>query len=199
MASTLMTTDQVEGRVNAGLANDVLEGYIDAADADIRRLIVGPLDNFHFSGVVVHATSVRHLNFLRYFETPVRPGGSLKIQDGLTIGGLAYEGSPDFTLTLNATDDSTVAMSMRFPDDGTYRRKESIYVVNGELYAEIPARFMFDSQADYAKWYVPDDARPAITSIEAGGDIRVRDRCIRGHAVAADLPEHLGGPGAAGG
>ena len=169
MASTLMTAAQVEAHVNSGLPDSGLETYIAAADLDIRRLVGSPLDNFRFSGVVVKAVFTRDVSFLRDAYTPLLvPGADLKIEDGLSIGDLEYSGSPNFRLQMYLSDDSTVDMNTRFPADGTYRRKESVYLVNGDLYAEIPAHLIVSSSGNNVVWYVPESERSAIDSIDAG-------------------------------
>ncbi len=167
-----MTTDQVEARVNAGLPNDVLDGYIDAADADIRRL-AGPLDNLRFSGVLVRATFTKGSGTtLRSADSNPVPGGDIKVVDDLTLGRIDYEGDPNYTLTVHRSADSTSRMDFYFPTTGTYARRQSIYVVDDEDYSEISVRYLYESGETSAKWYVEAGQRPAIEGLSTGDEFK---------------------------
>ena len=168
MASTLMTTDQVEARVNAGLPNDVLEGYTDSADADVRRLI-GPLNNLRFSGVVVRATFAKGSGTtLRAADSNPVPGGDIKVTDNLTLGSIEYVADPDYALTVSRSAESTARMDFYFPTTGRY--PNSLYVVDGESYAELLPRYLYDSDETSAKWYVELGQRPALVDLNDGDE-----------------------------
>ena len=169
MASGLMTTEQVEAHVNSGLDDLTLQRYIDAADADIRRLIAGPLDNLRFSGVVVRATFTKGSGTtLRAADSNPVPGGDIKVVDDLTLGHIEYADDPDYTLTVHRSADSTSRMDFYFPTTSSY--PNSLYVVDGESYAELLPRYLYESDETSAKWYVEAGQRPAIEGLSNGDE-----------------------------
>ena len=164
MASTLMTLDQArEHSEFDGLPDDALQRAIDAADADIRRFVPN-LDNLTFSGAVIRATFRKGSGTtLRAADSDPIPGSDIKVNDTLTLGLVEYEGSPDYALTIHRSSDSTGSISDSFPTTGTYGL--SVYVEDGEDYAEIVPRYLYQSTDSYAKWYVTSPNRAVLDGL----------------------------------